>query len=69
MGKIFLATPVVTGQGGMSLRKGRFRLDRRRKFFTMKVVKHWNGLPREVVETPPLETFKVRLDGDLSNLV
>jgi len=32
-------------------------------------VKHWNRLPREVVDAPSLETFKVRLDGDLSNLV
>jgi len=33
------------------------------------VVKHWNELPREVVEAPSLETFKPRLDGALSNLV
>jgi len=35
----------------------------------MRVVKHWNGLPREVPETPSLETFQARLDGALSNLV
>ncbi|GAB0177141.1 hypothetical protein GRJ2_000179300 [Grus japonensis] len=51
------------------LKEGRFRLDTRKKFFTMKVVKHWNRLPREVVAAPSLETFKVRLDGALSNLI
>jgi len=35
----------------------------------IRVVKHWNRLPREAVEVPSLETFKARLDGTLSNLV
>jgi len=35
----------------------------------MKVVKHWDGLPREVVEAPSLETFQTRLDRALSNLI
>jgi len=39
------------------------------KFFTMRVVKHWNRLPREAVDAPSLEEFKARLDGALSNLV
>ncbi|KFW70706.1 hypothetical protein AS28_13971, partial [Pygoscelis adeliae] len=54
---------------GFKLREGRFRLDRRKKFFTLRVVKHWHRLPREVVDAPSLETFKVRLDGALSNLL
>ena len=35
----------------------------------MRVVKHWNEFHRKVVEAPSLETFKIRLDGALSNLL
>jgi len=35
----------------------------------MRVGRHWNRLPREVVGAPSLEVFKARLDGALSNLV
>jgi len=49
------------------VKNGRFRLNIRKKFFTMKVVRHWNRLPREVVDASSLEMFKARLDRALSN--
>ncbi|KFU94640.1 hypothetical protein M959_01657, partial [Chaetura pelagica] len=54
---------------GSKLEVGRFRLDIRRKFFSVRVVRHCNRLLREAVEGPSLEAFKARLDGALSNLI
>ncbi|KFZ57796.1 hypothetical protein N338_04432, partial [Podiceps cristatus] len=54
---------------GFKLEGGRFRLAVRKKLFTMRVVRHWNRLPREAVDVPSLEVFQARLDGALSSRV
>jgi len=58
-----------TRRNGFKLKEGRFRLDIRKKFLTVRVVRHWNTLPREVVDVPFMETFKLRLDRALSTLI
>jgi len=58
-----------TRGNGSKLKEGKFTIDIRKKFFTMRVVKHWNRLPREAVDAPSLAVFKAGLGGALSNLV
>jgi len=58
-----------TRGNGFKQKAGRFRLHVRKKFFTMRVVKHQTRLPREAVDAPSLEVFKARWDGSLRSLV
>jgi len=54
---------------GFELKEGKFRLDIRKKFCTLRVVRRWTRLPREAVAAPSLEVFEAELDGALSNLI
>ena len=56
-------------RNGFKLDEGRYRQDIRKKFFTVRVVRHWNRLLSEVVDAPSLEAFKARMDGSLNSLI
>jgi len=58
-----------TSTNGFKLKEGRLRLDIRKKFFMMRVVRQWNRLPREAVDVTSLQAFKASLDVALRNLV
>ncbi|XP_059579404.1 uncharacterized protein LOC109285286 [Alligator mississippiensis] len=63
------ALPGVTRNNGHKLTESRFRLDIRRRYFTVRAARIWNQLPREVVLTSTLGVFKRRLDNHLAGVV
>lgn len=63
MGKVGITSLVLTSN---KLKKDNFRLDMRKNFFTVRVVRCWNRLSREAVDAPTLAGFKARLGKVLS---
>jgi len=51
------------------LKQRKFQLNTRKNFFPLRVTEHWTRLPREAVESTPLEIFKTHLDTVLCSLL
>jgi len=58
-----------TSGNGSKLHDGSFKLEIRKHSFTEGVVRHWNRLPREVVDALSLSVFKRHLDNAFNNML
>jgi len=68
--RLSLVVPSDRTRGnGHKLKHRKFQLNMRKNYFALRVIEHWNRLPREVVDSPSLEISKTRLEEVLCSLL